>query len=289
MKPEPVALRIAGVPEHFNLPWQLGLERRAFIRAGVELKWRTVPEGTGAMCDLLRKGEIDLAVLVTEGAVRDILNGNPSRIVSNYVDSPLTWGVYVSSKTALHKPADLKDVPFAISRFNSGGHLMAMSYAKSCGWVLTEKDFVVVNNLKGALEHMAGSDALAFLWEKATTSPWVDNGSLRCVDECRSPWPCFMLVARNEVLQTQGDAVRRVVKVVQDQARGLMEKKAAPDIIAQRYGMSVAAAREWFASVRWNTTGTVDVKALSAVSRTLHAVGLLERDHTDEELKAVVT
>ena len=278
---------IAGVPEHFNLPWQLGLERRAFIRAGVDLKWRTVPEGTGAMCDLLRKGEIDLAVLVTEGAVRDILNGNPSRIVSNYVDSPLTWGVYVGSKTAIQKPEDLKGVPFAISRFNSGGHLMAMSYAKSQGWALTEKDFVVVNNLKGALERMAGSETLAFLWEKATTSPWVDNGSLRCVDEYRSTWPCFMLVARNEVLEAQGDSVRRVVKVVQDQARGLMEKKSAPDMVAQRYGMSVVAAKDWCGSVRWNTTGNVDVKALQEVSRTLHALGLVDRDHSEEELKTV--
>ena len=283
----PTELRIAGVPEHFNLPFQLGLERRAFIRAGIDLKWRTVPEGTGAMCDLLRKGEIDMAVLVTEGAVRDILNGNPSRIVSNYVDSPLTWGVHVGAKTALRKPEDLKGVPFAISRFNSGGHLMAMSFAKAQGWTLTEKDFVVVNNLKGALEHMGGSKPLAFLWEKATTSPWVDNGSLRCVDECRSPWPCFMLVARNEVLEAQSDAVRRVVKVVQDQARGLMEKKSAPEMVTQRYGMSVAAAKEWFGEVRWNTNGSVDVKALHAVSNTLFSLGLVEKERTKEELKVI--
>lgn len=90
---------MAGVPEHFNMPWLLGLERRAFVRAGVEVRWRTVPEGTGAMCKLLREGEVDLAMLVTEGAVRDILNGNPSRIISSYVDSPLTWGVHVAAHT----------------------------------------------------------------------------------------------------------------------------------------------------------------------------------------------
>ncbi len=96
-----VPLRIAGVPEHFNLPWHLGLERRAFVRAGVELKWRTVPEGTGAMCKLLRNGEVDMAVLVMEGAVSDILGGNPSRIVSQFVDTPLTWGVHVGAHTTL--------------------------------------------------------------------------------------------------------------------------------------------------------------------------------------------
>ena len=74
---ELIPLRLAGVPEHFNLPWILGLERRAFVRAGIDLKWRTVPEGTGAMCKLMRAGELDLAIMVTEGAVRDILHHRP--------------------------------------------------------------------------------------------------------------------------------------------------------------------------------------------------------------------
>ena len=96
-----------------------------------------------------------------------------------------------------------------------------------------------------------------------------------------------MLVARNEVLEAQSDAVRRVVKVVQDQARGLMEKKSAPEMVTQRYGMSVAAAKEWFGEVRWNTNGSVDVKALHAVSNTLFSIGLVEKERTKEELKVI--
>ena len=281
-------LRIAGVPEHFNLPWQLGLERRAFLRAGIDLQWRTVPEGTGAMCDLLRAGEVDLAVLVTEGAVRDIVNGNPSRIVSNYVDTPLTWGVHVSARSDLRTPKDLKNVPFAISRFNSGSHLMAMSYAEQCGWKPAEKDFIIVNDLQGALDRMATGEPMVFFWELSTTAHWVEQGVLRRVDTVRPAWPCFMVVARNEVLASSADVVRRLLRVLHDQARGLMEKKNVADTIAQRYGMSVSTAAEWFTSVRWNTTGTVNTLALQAVSERLHSVGAIDHALTSEELAAMV-
>ncbi|MBK9512581.1 MAG: ABC transporter substrate-binding protein [Flavobacteriales bacterium] len=145
-----VPLRIAGVPEHFNLPFMLGLERRAFVRAGVDLKWRTVPEGTGAMCELLRAGELDLAILVTEGVVRDIVNGAPVRIVSPYVDTPVTWGVHVASATSIQRVEDIKGLPFLISRPNSGSHLAAMAYARDQGWGIRNCSSEVVNDLKGA-------------------------------------------------------------------------------------------------------------------------------------------
>lgn len=287
---DPVTLRIAGVPEHFNLPWMLGLERRAFIRAGIDLQWRTAPGGTGEMCELLRNGEVDLAVLVTEGAVRDILNGNPGRIISNYVDSPLEWGVHVGAACPLRGTEDLKGVPFAISRFNSGSHLVAMSYAATRGWRPEEQDFVVVNDLKGAVERLRTDARLVFLWDATMTSPWVDQGALRKVDTYSPPWPCFVIVAREEAMERNAAAVHRALKVVRDQARGLMEKKHAHDIIAQRYGMSPIAAKAWFATVRWNLDGNVDMEALSTVCATLRELGMTaaDTDCSSERLVASV-
>ncbi len=283
-----IELRIAGVPEPYNLPWQLALERRAFVRAKIELKWRTVPQGTGAMCELLRKGELDLAVMVTEGAVKDILDGNPSRIVSPFVDTPLTWGVHVGAHTALRSVDDLKNVPFAISRFNSGSHLMSLAYAKEHGWEPTEKDFIVVNDLAGAVKRLQEPEPAVFLWEKFITASHVHAGTLRRVDEYRPSWPCFVVVARNEVLGEHGDAIQRLLKVVRDQARGLMEKKSAPEMVAQRYAMSVADAKEWFGGVKWNVDGNFDPQTLSAVRSVLHEQLALTKSRSAEEISALV-
>lgn len=270
---EPTPIRVAGVPEHFNLPWLLALERRAFVRAGIEVKWRTVPEGTGAMCELLRSGEVDMALLVTEGAVRDILNGNPGRIVSSYVDSPLIWGVHVGAHTAIASPQQLRGIPFAISRPNSGSHLAAVTYARQQGWSLEEKDLEVVNDLKGALALLRGPAPAAFLWEKYTTKPHVDAGHLRRIDEYRATWPSFVIVATNALLAEHPNEVERLLKVIRDQATGLMTKKTAPEVIAHRYSMPLEDARAWFESVRWNNGAPVEEAALRSVVMSLEAAG----------------
>jgi len=271
---ELVPIRVAGVPEHFNLPWMLALERRSFVRAGLDVQWRTVPEGTGAMCNLLDEGAVDVALLVTEGAVRYLLNGGKAKIISSYVDTPLTWGVHVGAGTEVRTPEDLSGVPYAISRPNSGSHLAALAYAHEHGRTIVESDLLIVNDLKGAEEGMQQPDPVAFLWEKYTTKPLVDKGVFRLVDEFRTNWPAFMVVATTKFTEEHGSDLERMLKVIRDQAAGLMTKRTAPEMVAHRYGLSVEDAKAWFADVRWNTGAQVDPKVLEQVAKQLQLAGM---------------
>ena len=63
-------VRIAGVPEHFNLPWHMAIEEGAFEDRGIDLEWTEVPEGTGKMCQLLENQETDLAIILTKDLSR---------------------------------------------------------------------------------------------------------------------------------------------------------------------------------------------------------------------------
>ena len=74
-------VRIVGVPEHFNFPWQLSLNEGLFDEAGIDVQWTDIPQGTGRMCEMLRNGETDIAVILTEGIMKDIANGNESYIL----------------------------------------------------------------------------------------------------------------------------------------------------------------------------------------------------------------
>ena len=271
---ELVPIRVAGVPEHFNLPWMLALERRSFVRAGLDVQWRTVPEGTGAMCNLLDEGAVDVALLVTEGAVRYLLNGGKAKIISPYVDTPLTWGVHVGAGTEVRTPKDLKEVRYAISRRNSGSHLAALAYAHEHGWSIAETDFLIVNDLKGAEERLQQPDPVAFLWEKYTTKPLVDKGIFRLVDEFRTNWPAFMVVATSKFVEEHGPELERMLKVIRDQAAGLMSKRTAPEMVAQRYGLSVEDAKAWFTGVRWNTGAPLELSVLENAAKQLYAAGL---------------
>ena len=127
-----------------------------------------------------------------------------------------------------------------------------------------------------------GSEPIAFLWEKYTTKHLVDAGTFRRVDEYRSPWPSFVIVATEAVLTEHPKEVQRLLKVIRDQVSGLMQKKTAPEMVAQRYKMSLEDAREWFASVKWNTDGKVDADGLARVVETLLIVGMLSKEEADE-------
>ena len=162
--------RIGGVPEHFNLPWYLTLRNKEYHKDGINLRWTDYYGGTGQMCKALRAKEIDMAVILTEGIVRDILRGNECKIVQVFVKSPLLWGIHVAANSDYEEISELKGTSAAISRFGSGSHLMAYVNAENQLWDI-EKDlhFEVINNLEGALEALPKGDGDYFMWEKFTT------------------------------------------------------------------------------------------------------------------------
>ena len=108
-------IKIAGVPEHFNLPWHLCIDNGEFKAIGINLEWTDVPEGTGKICQMLRDGATDIAVILSEGIVKDILSGNPSKIVQVYVESPLIWGIHVSANSKYKSISDIENTKIVSS------------------------------------------------------------------------------------------------------------------------------------------------------------------------------
>ena len=107
-------LKVGGVPEHFNYPWYITLKNKEYNKHYINLRWQDFPGGTGQMCKALRKGEVDIAIVLTEGIIKDIAEGNPSKIVQTYVNSPLIWGIHVSASSASKDVKDLENTTIAI-------------------------------------------------------------------------------------------------------------------------------------------------------------------------------
>lgn len=222
------SLRVAGVPEHFNLPWHLADEEGAFESAGIDLQWIDVPEGTGKMCQMLREDETDMAVILTEGIIKDICDGNPSSIVQTYVESPLSWGIHVGSQSNLKNSNELENATVAISRKGSGSHLMAIVHAQSKGWDTNKMSFEIINNLDGAVSKLPQDANLYFMWERFMTKPLVDKGIFKHLGDFPTPWPCFVIAVRSSFLAENKAAVKHVLSTIN---RFTQEFKSIPSII----------------------------------------------------------
>lgn len=265
----PVTFTVGGVPEHFNLPWQLALQKGAFEKASLAIRWKEYPGGTGAMTKDLRSGALDVAVLLTEGIVSDICQGNPSRIVAPYVVSPLIWGIHVPAASAFQTVEELEGKRFAISRYGSGSHLMAFVHARQHGWNPQALKLVPVGDLSGARESFRKAESDAFMWEKAMTQPLVDQGAFRRVGECPTPWPCFVIAARREVIESQPEALRKMLEVIRHESQAF---KNSPDVVAlvgARYGIQPPDVSAWLAHTRWADGEGLSPDLLRHVMQTL--------------------
>jgi len=246
-------VRVGGVPEHFNLAWHLAIENNWFAERGIAIEFIDVPGGTGAMSQMLRNNEIDIAIALTEGIVADILDGNPSKIVQFFVNSPLRWGVFTSENQSNINLKNIKGLKFAISRFKSGSHLMAKVYANEKKHVLDEsKSFVLVENIDGARTALKNKNAQLFLWEKYTTQPLVESGELLLLDECKTPWPCFVLAANNKFIADEIATLKQVLDIINFSCHQLKENKRAVSLISKRYSISKKDAEKWFSELEYS-------------------------------------
>lgn len=245
-------VKIVGVPEHFNLPWQLCLENGEFNEMGIDLLWSDIPEGTGKMCQMLRENETDLAVILTEGILKDISNGNESVVLQQYVSSPLQWGIHVAANSSYETISDLKDKKVAISRNGSGSQLMAIVNAKNEGWDTDNIPFEIVNTLDGAVVVLTENKADYFMWDRFMTQPVVDKGVFRRVGVCPTPWPCFVIVARKEFYENNKSIIENILEVINNTT---IEFKQIPSIdktLASRYEQKLEDIQEWMKITKWS-------------------------------------
>ncbi len=277
-------INIGGVPEHFNLAWYLGLKNGEFKEQDINLRWKDYFGGTGAMCKGLRDGDIDMAVILTEGIIKDIIAGNKSKIVQVFVDTPLIWGIHVAEKSDYINIKDLKGTKAAISRYGSGSHLMAYINAENNGWDL-EKDlnFEVIKNLDGAVEGLTEGKADYFMWEKFTTKPLVDNGTFRRVDNCPSPWPCFVIAVREDFLKTNKADVKAILDIVNATTKEFKEIPSIDRMIANRYEQEIEDVQEWLSLTEWSQEN-ISKQTVKKVQDELFALNIIPEKWKYEDL-----
>lgn len=268
-------VNIGGVPEHFNLAWYLTLKEGEYKAQDINLRWHDYYGGTGAMCKALREGEIDIAVILTEGIIKDIIAGNPSKIVQTFVETPLIWGVHVANDSTYKKVEDLKGSKAAISRYGSGSHLMAYINAENHNWNL-EKDlnFEVIKNLDGAIDGLTNGIADYFLWEKFTTKPIVDDGVFRRIDNCPSPWPCFVIAVRDEFIEKSEADLKTILEIINNTTREFKDIPSIDKTIANRYEQQLEDVQEWLGITEWSQE-LIDEETVMNVQKELFALNII--------------
>ncbi|MEM8585279.1 MAG: ABC transporter substrate-binding protein [Bacteroidota bacterium] len=275
-------LTLGGVPEHFNLPVHLAIEDGSFASRGLDIKWMDCPGGTGQMTKALRDGQADACILLTEGIIKDIISGSPSLIVSGYINTPLIWGIHTSAGSSLTSHREIYTHQYAISRYGSGSHLMAMVDATENDRQLAHEQFTVINNLQGAISSLERGDTQVFYWEKYTTKPYVRSGQLRRIGEFITPWPCFVIAATKDILQREPEAIIRMLRTIHDSCDRFMQSDEYIPMVADRYKLQQKDVERWYHRTEWAIHGWVSDKMLRSVVKNLRLANIIGSDDIPE-------
>lgn len=268
-------LRCGGVPEHFNYPWHVAIEQGFFSEESIEVQWTDYKGGTGAMCQDLRNNSLDIATLLTEGAVTDIAKGNPSRIHSVYVGSPLIWGIHTGYHSPHMDPDKGGKIRYAISRPGSGSHLMALVDRVQRGLDLSDAEWVTIQNLDGARHSLIHHESDYFLWEKNMTAPYVYAQELRRIGECPTPWPSVALTVTENMLKRNGD-LSGLMRALQ---KAIVFIQHLPDpalSISRMYELKEEDARDWYSRIQWSVGEKLSVSAYNTIGEALLKAEILQ-------------
>ncbi len=276
-------IKIAGVPEHFNYPWTKAIDENKFTDKGINLQWTAIPEGTGRLNQMLRDGETDIAIILTEGIIKDILAGNPSKIVQLYVESPLIWGIHVAADSPYETPDSLEDKIVAISRYGSGSELMARVHAHQMGWDNDRMQFEVVNSIQGAVDALQNKTADYFMWEQFMTKPFVDKGIFRRVGVCPTPWPSFVIAVRDEVIKDEAETIRTILNIINECTKTFKDEENISTILSDTFNQNENDILEWLELTSWSQSA-MDESSLNNIQNELLDLGLITKKGTFAEI-----
>ncbi|MGB5430127.1 substrate-binding domain-containing protein [Eudoraea sp.] len=269
-------VKIVGVPEHFNLPWIMAIEEGAFKARGIDLVWTDIPEGTGKMCAMLENGQTELAITLTEGVLKSITEGNPVKIVQEYIATPLQWGIHVAANSNYKTVADLENTTAAISRFGSGSHLMSFVNAQNQGWETSSLNFAIVHTLDGAIEALKSGTADYFMWEHFTTKPIVDAGIFRRLEDCPTPWPCFVIAATESFLIKNKKVLGHILEVINLYTSEFKRIPSIDRTLSNKYRQQLEDIREWLRMTQWSQT-QLSAETIENVQDYLFKLGLISQ------------
>jgi sulfonate transport system substrate-binding protein len=280
-----LTIRVGGVPEHFNMPWHWASNCKIFDYYGFDVQYTDFPGGTGAMKIALQNNEIDMALMLTEGAILSILEGYPYKILQWYVKSPLVWGVYVSANSDINSMDEIANKKFAISRLGSGSHLMSKVLAFQNDFKIEENQFVIVNHLPGAVQALQNEVAEVFLWEKFTTKPLVDNDTFKKIGELPTPWSSFVWVANNNFIKDNALNVSKLQSIMNEINFNFKEIPFCKEMIANKFKLKEEDVAEWLETVQWAENSCVLTDEMNAIKQMIFDFRLIS--NTEDSISLV--
>jgi ABC-type nitrate/sulfonate/bicarbonate transport system substrate-binding protein len=152
---------------------------------------------------------------------------------------------------------------------------MAYINAENNKWDLkNDLDFEVIKDLDGAVEGLKNGTADYFLWEKFTTKPLVDNRTFRHIGNCPTPWPCFVIAARKDFIESNKDELKTILNIINITTSEFKDIPSIDKTIANLYKQKLEDVQEWLKITEWSQK-LINKETLEKAQRELFLLNII--------------
>lgn len=156
---------------------------------------------------------------------------------------------------------------------------MAYVNAHQQGWNIEDLQFEIVNTLEGAIESLNKGTADYFMWERFMTKPIVDRGIFRKLGDCLTPWPCFVIAVRNEVLENQSEVIAQILNTINKTTTAFKKIPNIAQTLANRYSQKTEDIQEWLSLTEWSQN-PLEPDMLNKVQNQLLELAIIDKKGT---------
>jgi ABC-type nitrate/sulfonate/bicarbonate transport system substrate-binding protein len=160
---------------------------------------------------------------------------------------------------------------------------MAYVNANNQGWKTNDMQFEIVNTIDGAVDALIQQKADYFMWERFMTKPLVDKGIFRRVADCPTPWPCFVIAVRDEVLKKHHSSISTILEVINRTTAEFKEIPSIDKTLAERYNQKQEDIQEWLSLTEWSQK-QITADMLNKIQNQLFDLKITDKKGTFAEL-----
>ena len=152
--------------------------------------------------------------------------------------------------------------------------------------IITTGLLKIVNTIEGAVEALTNEKADYFMWERYMTKPLVDKGIFRRLGDCLTPWPSFVIVATDDLIEKQPEIIERVLKIINVKTSGFKESSNIKETLANRFRQKKEDIEQWISRTEWSQEPITE-EVLNNIQNQLLELAIIDKKGTFATLALV--
>jgi hypothetical protein len=117
------------------------------------------------------------------------------------------------------------------------------------------------------------------MWEKFMTKPLVDSGIFRRIADCPTPWPCFVIAVRDEVLAKHPNMIAKVLEIINTTTQEFKDIPSIDRTLAEKYHQKINDINDWLSVTHWSQS-QIQEDMLNKIQNQLFALQITDKKGT---------